>query len=74
MLQSTKSNIFKDYVLTWEKFHSFSQSTNIVSDLQLHAKDKIISKEDMMLASQESYNQERKRQTKITVETNNTRI
>lgn len=69
MLQSTKNNISKDYVLTWEKFHSFSQSTNIVSDLQLHAKDKIMSKEDMILASQERYNQERKRQSKITVET-----
>lgn len=60
MLQSTKNNISKDYVLTWEKFHSFSQSTNIVSDLQLHAKDKIMSKEDMILASQECYNQKEK--------------
>lgn len=70
MLQSTKNNISKDYVLTWEKFHSFSQSTNIVSDLRLHAKDKIMSKEDRILASQDCYNQERKRQSKITVETN----
>ena len=58
--KSTKNNIFKDYILTWEKFRSFSQSTNTMSDLGLHAKDKIMSKEDMILASQESYSQVRK--------------
>lgn len=58
--KSTKNHIFKECTVTWEKFHSFSQSTNTTSDPGLCYKDRILSKEDTILASQESHSPVRK--------------
>lgn len=50
-----KTNIFKEYILPWEKPHSFNKSINTVLAPGLCAESKIMSKEDIILANQESY-------------------
>lgn len=52
--KSTKNHIFKEYTVTWEKCHSFSQSTNTTSEPGLCCKDRILSKEDKIFANQEA--------------------
>lgn len=52
--KSTKTNIFKERTLPWEKFHSFNKSANTMLDPGLCAKNKIMSVEDIILANQGS--------------------
>lgn len=56
--KSMKTNILTDYIMAWEKSHSFNKPTNAMSDPGLCAKNKIMSEEDVVLANQESQSTE----------------
>lgn len=53
--KSMKTNIFKEYILPWEKSHSFNKSINTISAPGLCAKNKMMNTEDIILANQGSY-------------------